>query len=105
MTDKNILNEFYWFSVLSDESFDHLLNDTAWDIKEKLENINNLINYKVTRILSLLSDEEISIINNTDCFDDIVVEFEWIDNFSENEYDILEERFRLSRGNKKESEK
>lgn len=105
MSDKNILNQFYWFSVLSDESFEDIVNGSDWDITEKLETINSFINYKVSRVLSILSDEKISKINSTHFFDDIREVFHWIDNFSENEYSILRERFRISREKIKESEK
>lgn len=101
MTDRSILDEFYWFSAISDESFEKIVETSNWNINESLKSINDLINHKVSRILSLLSDSEIESINNTECFDDVVLEFEWIDNFCDKEYDILEERFNISRNKRK----
>ena len=54
------------------------------------------------KILSLCNDNEINIINSTNDFDDIIEIFEWVWWFNDDEYDILKERFILS---KKESEK
>lgn len=102
MIDRKVLDKYYWFSWISDTVYEKLINESNWNLEESLWDINNLINDKIMRILSLCSDDEINIINSTNEFDDIIEIFEWIKWFSDNEYDILEERFLLS---KKESEK
>lgn len=102
MIDRSILEKYYWFNWISDETFEWLIIDSNNNIDDLLLNINNSINSKVTRILSLCTDSEIKQINNTNDFDHVVEIFEWIRWFSDNEYDILEQRFNLI---KKESEK
>lgn len=102
MFDKNILDKYYWFSWMSETTLENIINNANWDIEEVLANINSVINDKIVRIMSLCTDEEIETINTTENFDDILEIFEWIKWFSDNEYDILEERFNLY---KKQSEK
>lgn len=97
MSDRKKLDNFYWFSWISDTAYEKIVIESNRNINQTLININNVINDKIMRILSLCNDEEIDIINNAKEFDDIIEIFEWIKWFSDNEYDILEERFKLSK--------
>ena len=102
MLDRKLLDKYYWFSWMSDTTYEKLVEESNGNIENAISNINNAINSKVMKILSLCNDNEINIINSTNDFDDIIEIFEWVWWFNDDEYDILKERFILS---KKESEK
>ncbi len=94
-------DKYFWYKWISHESMLKLSADYNGDINIALLDLTQIISDKIMWVLSKCDDEDINTINNAENFNDVKDIFDRLEYFCENEYLIIEARFKLILENKK----